>query len=703
MLLIVLPCLLYVLGFLAERRLTAPDDGEWAPLVLFRRFAVGLLLAGWLGIALAELGRFSALALVVVLALLCAALAARRPGGAARSAGWGGLWQPGRWGDRRELAALATLLALTLALFGHPGEDVLGGRDPGIYFATGLGIAAQGSVLQDDWALRALAADLGDTSINWWLFQSVHGWPLRFPGQLFVRDLAEGVVEPGFMPWYPVAIAFAADTAGARAGLWVNPALATLGVLAVYFVGRALFGSPVAWAGAALLALDLAEVWFARYTMAEPVTQFLVWLGLYALVALRRRPSLSLGLLAGLAWSGTLLARVDSVLLVPAVAAYLAWRAREPAERRPALVALGVLGLGGAHFALHVWRFAPGYATMTFSGATLAVAAGGIAAALATAALAWLLLPAPSPAAARGARVRLVALLALLALVGLFTYTVRPLAASPAGGESAALDVAARESLVRLGWYVTPLGLLLAAVAVARLLWTGRWRRAAPLVGLLALSLAFYLPNPLVSSDQPWAARRYLPVVLPGLLLLAAYGAVAAGAWLARRLGARRQVGAAVAGGLCLVVAAGEWRATTAIAAYREHAGAVAQVEALAALFPPEAIVLFPRSVAGTRLTLPLQYLGGRAAFVLPADGPVEGVLGVVRRWREEGRPVYWVVPLGTRFPTPPGVRFAPAGQFSFDAPQLERPLDRLPSTAQQLRFELQLYRVELPPPAGSP
>jgi hypothetical protein len=69
-----------------------------------------------------------------------------------------------------------------------------------------------------------------------------------------------------------------------------------------------------------------------------------------------------------------------------------------------------------------------------------------------------------------------------------------------------------------------------------------------------------------------------------------------------------------------------------------------------------------------------------------------------VRRWRAEGRPVYWVVPLGTRFPTPPGIRFAPAGQFSFDAAQLERPLDRLPAATEPLRFDLQLFRVDLAP-----
>jgi hypothetical protein len=696
-LLIALSPLLYLLGCLVELTLSPPDDTVWAPLVVFRRLALGLLIAGWVGVALAELGYFSLLTLVVLLATASAFLAVRLACQLTRPGWWRSLAHAGSWSRPREALAVGVLLAIAVALFMQPGEDVLGARDPGIYFATGVAIAREGGVLQSDGALRALGDHLGDESVNWWLFQSVHGWPLRFPGQLFVRDLYQGTVEPGFLPWYPVAIAVAVDSAGVEGGIWVNPVLATLAVLATYFAGRALFGPVVAWAGAALLTLNLAQVWFARYTMAEPATQLFVWLGIYALVALVRRPTLGMGALAGLAWASTLLVRVDAVLLVPPIAALLAWRARDSAERGAALLALALIGFGAAHSALHAWRFAPGYTSMTFSGGTLAVAAGGVAAALAAAGLTWLLLAPVAVNATSESRRRVALLIALLAVAGAAAYLLRPGLAAPMGDdERAALDVAAHESLVRLGWYVTPLALALAVIAAARLLWSGRWRRAASLLALLGLSLAFYLPNPLVSSDQPWAARRYLPVVLPGVLLLAAYGAGWCGWWLGRRARRRRWLGWVCTGALCLAVALGEWRTVAPIAAYREDAGTLAQIEALAELVPTEAIVLFPRSAAGMRLSLPLHYIGRRASFVLPAEGPVEGVLSVVRRWRAEGRPVYWVVPLGTRFPTPEGVRFVPAGQFRFETSQLERPLDRLPGAAEPLRFELQLYRIEV-------
>src|SRR5581483_3859724 len=355
----------------------------------------------------------------------------------------------------------------------------------------------------------------------------------------------------------------------------------TLALLVIYCTGRLLVGPLPAALGGALLAVNLGEVWFARYTMAEPAAQLLVWTGLYALAAAERRPSPALGVLAGLAWGSALLVRVDSVLLVPPVAAYLAWQTCTPARRRFALPALAVLVLLALQFVLHAWWLAPGYHSMVFSRATLAVAAGGVALVLVVAGGIWLLVALPRPT---GRDWRRALALGLIVAAGLFAYLVRPLLVVPAAsGEGAELEAAARESLLRLGWYVTPFGLALAGVGAACLLRPKQWRPALPLLGLLALSLAFYLPNPLVSSDQPWAVRRYLPIVLPGLLLLAAYGAVSAAAWIAQaRLVDRGRLAAKViALGLGLLVAWGEWQATAPLAEYREHAGALQQVEAL--------------------------------------------------------------------------------------------------------------------------
>src|SRR5262249_6639390 len=128
-LVVLLTLLLYLAGALAERSLAPWSPGDWAPATLFRRLAIGLLLAAGGGGALAGLGRCGAPAACAALRAGSGALVAGSPPHPPRQDGRAALSHLGPWGDRRELAALAALLAFAAVLFGQPSEDVLGARD----------------------------------------------------------------------------------------------------------------------------------------------------------------------------------------------------------------------------------------------------------------------------------------------------------------------------------------------------------------------------------------------------------------------------------------------------------------------------------------------------------------------------------------------------------------------------------------------
>ena len=98
----------------------------------------------------------------------------------------------------------------------------------------------------------------------------------------FVQDPDTGAVVGQFPHLFPasIAIGYGLDgLTGARraVGVW-----AILGVLAVYFAGRRLVGAPAAWVAAALLTLNVVQVWFARYPNAEMVMQALLFAALLA-------------------------------------------------------------------------------------------------------------------------------------------------------------------------------------------------------------------------------------------------------------------------------------------------------------------------------------------------------------------------------------------------------------------------------------
>ncbi|UOY01212.1 hypothetical protein [Blastococcus sp. PRF04-17] len=117
------------------------------------------------------------------------------------------------------------------------------------------------------------------------------------------------------------------------------------------------------------------------------------------------------------------------------------------------------------------------------------------------------------------------------------------------------------------GWPVVVAGLigLLAWLALgtrsdsARLLW---------LSALLLPSAALYLTQPSIAPDQIWAMRRFLPVVVPGLLL--------ATAWVARQLSLRlRPLGAILAAALVVSAIVLPVQTASALWSEKNYAGAL--------------------------------------------------------------------------------------------------------------------------------
>jgi len=128
-----------------------------------------------------------------------------------------------------------------------------------------------------------------------------------------------------------------------------------------------------------------------------------------------------------------------------------------------------------------------------------------------------------------------------------------------------------------LGWPTVVLGVAGYALLAAALV----RRRAYALVGTLSMGLimsGLYLWNCEITPDQPWAMRRYVPAVIP-LLLLAAAAAVRA-LWSWQRALAWARLLAAVAGVLMVAV---PLVVTQPMAHVRDEAGQLGQLRAICA------------------------------------------------------------------------------------------------------------------------
>jgi hypothetical protein len=80
----------------------------------------------------------------------------------------------------------------------------------------------------------------------------------------------------------------------------------------------------------------------------------------------------------------------------------------------------------------------------------------------------------------------------------------------------------AEHSILWMTWYLGPAITLLGLAAIVwtvRGLLRGRRLELLPLLCVIG-ACTYYLVNPNISSDQVWASRRFLPVILPGLTVM---------------------------------------------------------------------------------------------------------------------------------------------------------------------------------------
>lgn len=516
---------------------TAVTVGE----VLALAGSVAVAAVGTWSLTLAQLGHHDgrlALAIGLATTALVGAVALRRSGG-----------RPGIRLDPVELGLLAAVVVAG-AVFFLPGfHYTYVDKDPGVYVAHGFAIAREGDVAIDD-PVAARAASPGSGTLG-----GLPGiWPA--PGE-------PGKAVSQFFHLYPALLATAHDLGGDRALFNLNPLLGIGSVAVLVLVTRRVAGMAAALVAAALLVTSMIQVWQARYPSTEIVAQLLLAGALLAAVlAIDRRWS-GAALVAGLLLGTGFLVRPDGFLYVgfAALFAAVALALGRTDRRLPALGAGLVVTLPYALWNAYVERGTyteandvPG-APLLLGGLALVVAAGygaGRARRALAARYPDSVLAHPDEVPPRW-RVGIGALLSLAIGVGLVVLYHREDLLGVDYSWSVFTGSVTRSyderTLPWLSWFVTPAGLAVMWVGACLVL-LRRWRAGVlVLVGPGTLLLFLYLWDPRVSMRLMWFVRRFVPAVLPAMIILIA---IALGWALTRRPVIARVVGAA--GAVALVV-----------------------------------------------------------------------------------------------------------------------------------------------------
>ncbi len=661
----------------------------------------GIAFTSWVALVLAELGVFSLWMLAFLLALssIVTFLVGNRIG--ARHVR---LTRPS---FIREVLPVLAIVVLGAFLFFKPFEFIFGGWDAGVYVNTGYNIASTGAITMKD----PLVASL-DPETRSLLFQRIPQSSYEADRALgfYIRDFTSGEVTPQFFHVYPVWIAILTAIGGIKLGLFTTPIFALLGVLGVFFFTRRVFSLPVALLASLFLSISAAQVWFARFPMSEVVVQTFLFSGLWSFVLMldaheasqdgvSGSPHLTkcLGIFSGVSLGLVHLTKIEMLPLVPVVVILLGYQwLNRRFHSGFKYFAIGYFLLL-AHSILHAVTISAPYTFEIF-----AAVIGNMRLMLAGAGLALVAILVIVVLRDRLALVinylltfykpLSIALVVLVAMAAGWAYFIRPNILSPEqfiAPNGLLFRTFKEENFVRFAWYVSPLGLLLGIIGLSQTVLERISRRTFLFIAATFLYTATFALSGFVYSSHFWAARRLVPIVIPALVIFAAYAILSSRAsrWTWDR--------AALPAGLAALVIIPLVLGIAPVLPHVEYEGATERVAEMAQEFPPDSIVLFEQSDPAVMLSTPMEIIYGKQSVTLPSNSASNPQLRVLLdSWLKQGKRVFWVSANGNSEPIAKGYVLVPASSFDLSLAEFERPLHKFPSRATVADLLLDIYEV---------
>ena len=581
----------------------------------------------------------------------------------------------------------AALVLLGAWLFFPPAEYVIGGKDPGGYMNEGIQIAQRGTFTYRDPVVASVPEFARD------LFFPSHQRPdyygLRFMG-FFIRNPETGLVVGQFPHLFPASIAIAYGIDGLTGARRATGVWAVLGLLAVYFAGARLVGRAAAFGGATLLALNVVQVWFARYPNAEIVMQALLFAALLATARAHVDGDRFFAPIGGYLLGLLLFLRVDAVLGIVAVLSGVALHVVAGGRWQPLfLVPLAtVAGVAAVYLAGPMRAYTDRSVTYVTNLQTWQYALLAFVATASGAVFVWCrrnrriagLITRLTPTS-------LSASLVVLAIYGLY---FRHPAGKLAEHDAYALRLVTDFYLTLPALVASLLGL----IVVSR---QAFWRAPALFVTYATFCVFFFYKIRIV-PEHFWMARRFLAVVLPGALLFAAAAALGTrggGPRLTRPL--RWAVG-----GIFIVILGSQYlRATRPILDHIEYAGVIPELEQMAeSIGDNDLVVVEARSETDIHtLAVPLAYVYSRNVLVFSSALPDKPTVARFLEWaRGRYRRVLFLGSGGTDLLSRQwSVKVLRSERFR--VPEYDSPLNAYPRFPRSKQFDYTLY--EFGPPGN--
>jgi hypothetical protein len=426
------------------------------------------------------------------------------------------------------LVLVTGLIVSAVLYLAFPSETILGGRDEGTYANHAIYIARHGRV-DIPYPYPGEFASLFKEALY------------RHPYPDVLRQFALGFVltspniKVRFGHLFPVWLAQAYSTFGHHGLFRLNAFFSLLSLCIFYGLCCSVIPRPYAAVATLFLALNPSQIWLSRITLSEVPTQLFIWSGLLLLVEALKKDNQTLARWSGIFIGFSAILRIDSFFLLPLlILSHLALKVvEEPTTEKTAsiwpafyesilalfLFAAGYYALFSTPYFIQLLPFMLTIGTVSF--------------------IFLFVLLMPTKTILKHIhqyikrRLTLISIVILLFALVAYAYWVRPhlepfsVLNRPGRGRHGMRDFR-EDSLVNVAQYLSPLVPWAAVTGWFIMVWnTVRQSRYVCFIGVLVVTFGFslfYLWNPLTTPGHFWVIRRFVPVVIPGMIFFAAFG-----------------------------------------------------------------------------------------------------------------------------------------------------------------------------------
>lgn len=290
--------LLYNLSFKENKKVDLAET-------VFIQILISILISGLVGLFLAIVGIFSLFSLITILLSFSIAIILKfncfiRIKSYRKNE------------ERFQAFVLLGIILISIALFFHPFESIIGGRDPGVYINSGVNIAKTGSITIQDNLIASLNPEDFD---NIFIREDFQETPSQYLGY-YIIDANQGEISQRFFYLYPIWIAIFYSIFESPLFLYITPIVSLLSVIAIFFTVRRLFNQNVALLSIFLLSINYAQIWYSRYPSSEILMQLLIFSGIYFLLMFNKNKSSLFAIFSALCFAEVFFTRIEGILVL---------------------------------------------------------------------------------------------------------------------------------------------------------------------------------------------------------------------------------------------------------------------------------------------------------------------------------------------------------------------------------------------------